>query len=273
MSGSPPPDLAGRPLLYDGSFDGLLCAFVLALRAGCEPAGLAPATSEPTGGRFGAPVVARPDPGEAEGARQGLERRAPGLVARLHHAWLSERPGVDLTLLRLVRAVAAEGPEAMHDWRFLPARTAEQLARRVQREVHRMHAFVRFERRDGDRWVAPIRPEYHVLPLLEEHFAARYPAMRWALLDVRRRLALVHTPVAERAAGAPACHVAPAPAVDAPDAEDEARYQAMWRTYIRAVDIPARRNPALHHRHVPKRYCPYLTEKRPAGAPPPRRPA
>ena len=37
--------------------------------------------------------------------------------------------------------------------------------------------------------------------------------------------------------------------------------QAMWRAYFQAVTIPERRNLALHLRHVPKRYWPYLTEK------------
>ena len=36
----------------------------------------------------------------------------------------------------------------------------------------------------------------------------------------------------------------------------------MWRAYFRAVDIPERKNLRLHLRHVPKRYWPYLTEKR-----------
>ena len=130
-----------------------------------------------------------------------------------------------------------------------------------------MEAFVRFERHEDaagvEHFVAYVRPEHHVLPLLGEHFADRYPVMRWAVVDVHRRLALVHdTPAVERAADAPPTRIVPAHALAAMDeTPDEAAFQAMWQTYFRAVDIQERKNLALHQRHVPRRYWPYLTEK------------
>jgi probable DNA metabolism protein len=193
-----------------------------------------------------------------------LERRigAPG-VETLYHAFLSEASGVEHALLRLVERVLREGAPTLEDLRFSPALATERLAGRVRHEVHRMHAFVRFERRAGERYLAVARPEHNVLPLLEEHFAARYPALRWAIVDVRRRYALVHTPAAEREAGAPATHFAPADGFEVlPEAHDEAAFQDLWQTYYHAVTIPARRNLKLHLRHVPRRYWPYLTEKR-----------
>ena len=130
-----------------------------------------------------------------------------------------------------------------------------------------MEAFVRFERRadaetGAERWAAVARPEYHVLPLLTEHFAARYPTLAWRIVDARRRLALVHTPEPDRQPGELATVIVPADTLDLPDAApDEAAAQAMWRAYFQAVTIPERRNLRLHLRHVPKRYWPYLTEK------------
>ena len=73
----------------------------------------------------------------------------------------------------------------------------------------------------------------------------------------------------DRAAGDSPTRIVPAVTLGLGDeAPDEAAYQRMWRAYFQAVTIPERRNLALHLRHVPKRYWPYLTEKQPTvGSP------
>ena len=252
---------------YDGSFDGFLSVVFEAARRGARRASVSPDEAPPQGGLFGAVVAVETSAAHAARVARGLERRiTAGGVERLYHAFLSEDAGIEHRLLRLIDRVLREGGGALDDLRFPPALAAERLAARVRHEVHRMHAFVRFERRAGERYIAVARPEHNVLPLLEDHFAARYPALRWAIVDVRRRYALVHTPAAEREAGAPATHFTPAESLEAlPEAHDEAGYQDLWQTYYHAVTIPARRNLKLHLRHVPRRYWPYLTEKRAAA--------
>jgi probable DNA metabolism protein len=177
------------------------------------------------------------------------------VVSKLYRAFLSEQPEVEMTLYRLIRRVIERGADVLDDLRDADAFRVMRLAQQVGREVHRMHAFVRFEERSDARYVATVRPDFNVLPLLGEHFAARYPAMRWAIVDVRRRYALVHDDEGTRFASAET--------VDAvPEAEREEAFQRMWQTYFRAVTIPERANPRLHLQHVPRRYWPYLTEKR-----------
>ena len=253
----------------DGSFPGLLSAYAAAYRWGALPATVGRLDEPAPGALFGQTLPVESDAGLAGRVERGLERVKPGLVGRLHRAFLSERPGMEVAILRLIDAAQAGGAAAVEDWTFEPARVVAQWSGRVGREAHRMEAFVRFERRadggaDGgaERWAAVARPEYHVLPLLTEHFSARYPTMAWRIVDARRRLALVHTPEPDRPPGEPATVIAPADTLDLPDAApDEAAAQAMWRAYFQAVTIPERRNLRLHLRHVPKRYWPYLTEK------------
>ena len=263
----------------DGSFPGLLSAYAVAYRHGALPASVGRAGEAVSGALFGETLAVETDPALAGRVERGLERVRPGLVGRLHRAFLSERPGMDVHVLRVVDAAHAGGAGAVEDWTWAPAREVARWSGRVGREAHRMEAFVRFERHaeaasgdgaasDGaaERWAAVARPEYHVLPLLTEHFAARYPTLAWRIVDARRRLALVHTPEPERAPGQPATVIVPADALDLPDqAPDESAYQTMWRAYFQAVTIPERRNLRLHLRHVPKRYWPYLTEKRAGG--------
>lgn len=265
------PDLPVDPALAvetDGSFAALLCALPVCYAEGALPSRVETAGEARSGGLFARTLAVEAVQALATRVEARLEQLAPGLVARLHRAVLSEADGAALDALRLAVCVAARGASAADDWRFGPAYRVARLAQRVSRERHRMEAFVRFERHaagdGGEIYVATVSPEHHVLPLLTAHFADRYPAMRWAIVDARRGLALVHpTPATERAADAPPTQIVPAAAVARPDeAPDEAAFQAMWQAYVRAVDIPERKNLALHQRHVPRRYWPFLTEKR-----------
>ena len=257
----------------DGSFPGLLTAYAVAFRHGALPASARQAGEPVSGALFGDTLRVETEADLADRVERGLERVKPGLTGRMHRAFLSERDGMEVAILRLIDAAQASGAVAVEDWTFEPARVVSQWSGRVGREAHRMEAFVRFERHGdagtAERWVAVARPEYHVLPLLTEHFAARYPTLAWRIVDARRRLALVHTPEPDRQPGQPASTIVPADALDVPDqAPDEAAYQTMWRAYFQAVTIPERRNLRLHLRHVPKRYWPYLTEKQAAEAMP-----
>ncbi|OZC01793.1 TIGR03915 family putative DNA repair protein [Rubricoccus marinus] len=301
---SAPLQLGTATYATDGSFAGLLCAYARAHRAGALPAEVVTAGQAAPGHLFGAPEAVETEAPLASRMEHGLERVKPGLVGKLFRAFLSERAGIEVAILQMIDAVAVDGAEAVGDWTFEPSRQVSRWAQRVGREAHRMEAFVRFERHEegasgewavaektpstplapeapvsagpqslgpspaasgGERWLARVRPEYHVLPVIAEHFALRYPALRWTILDERRRLALVHdTPAADLAPEADATRIVPASSLpDLAPTADERAYQAMWRAYFRAVDIPERRNLKLHLRHVPKRYWPQLTEKQP----------
>ena len=280
MTTSPttPPRPAGPPALpvdphlaveTDGTLAGLLCAYAETYKRSALPASVGLIGEPASGALFGDVLRVETEAAIAGRVERGLERLVPGLVGRIHRAVLGERPGIEVAALRLADAVRAEGAAAADDWTFEPAREVAQWSGRVGREAHRMEAFVRFERYvadDAETWVATARPEYHVLPILHGHFSPRYPTLAWRIVDARRGLALVHTPAPERAEGEPATRIVPAMTLGLGDeAPDEAAYQRMWRAYFQAVTIPERRNLALHLRHVPKRYWPYLTEKQPPG--------
>ena len=127
-----------------------------------------------------------------------------------------------------------------------------------------MHAFVRFQQTPDGMYVGLIEPDFNCLPLIGDHFAARYPAMEWLIYDTRRHYGLhwnQHSKRAEFITLDPAqdgnLRTLSAEMLDAAEPD----YQELWQTYFRAVDIPERQNLKLHLQHVPKRYWKYLTEK------------
>ena len=221
---------------YDGSFAGLLCALVEAYR-GIERTPDAPCpritAAGEAGGLFELPVAVSTDLALAERAEAALERRGGfGTARRVYAAFLAEEPGIENDLLEYVQQVATLGKGA-RDALLVPAvRRVKAAARRTEREVHRMHAFVRFRRSEAGVSAAVIEPVCDVLPLLDDHFVARYPAQAWVIFDARRGYGLRY---ADRALS-----VVTAPP-DADATAQEQLYQKLWRSYYEAVDIPERR--------------------------------
>ena len=138
-----------------------------------------------------------------------------------------------------------------------PRRLAlERTAREVRREIHKMHAFVRFRQLDegdgeGDaevRYVAWFEPVHHIVRAAVPFFARRFAAMRWAILTPAlcvhwNRQGLEFTPGVDRSQAPP------------PDAGE-----ALWLDYYRSIFNPSRVKTAAMLREMPRRYWHNLPE-------------
>ena len=126
-----------------------------------------------------------------------------------------------------------------------------RMARAVQRDIHKMHAFVRFRRLDAgdeERFVAWFEPEHHILRRAAPFFVGRFAAMRWSILTPDGSL---HWNGHELACAAGMSR-AEAPSGDT--------LEDWWRTYYRAVFNPARANAAAMRAEMPKKYWRNLPE-------------
>lgn len=126
-----------------------------------------------------------------------------------------------------------------------------RMEKAVRREVHKMHAFVRFravEHEGETHYVAWFEPEHHVVERGTPFFVDRFPSMRWSILTPQR---CAHWD-GERLA-----FTAGVPRAQAPD---EDRLEALWRTYYASTFNPARLRPAAMRAEMPKRYWKNLPE-------------
>lgn len=140
-----------------------------------------------------------------------------------------------------------------------------KMDRSVNRERHRMKAFIRFQETADGIFYAPIEPDFNVLPLIATFFKNRYADQKWIIYDVKRNYGLFydlerveeikldHNPLVKTGVA-----VLPAEMLQ----EKQELYALLWSDYFKSTNIPARKNMKLHLQHVPKRYWRYLTEKK-----------
>ncbi|MFT3811958.1 MAG: TIGR03915 family putative DNA repair protein [Acidovorax sp.] len=211
-------DLGAGPDLFAGGPAPALPAAMLATLAGPGAAGLALSQAQ------------------LSTLRQACLHRAAGRF-ELCHRWLARaqaRPALRLDALD-------------EDWRAI-----EALARPVAREIHKMHAFVRFRatQRPGapDLHIAWFEPEHHIVRAAAPFFRKRFANMHWAIL----------TPACSAHwDGAALRFGAGARRCDAPPADAG---EALWLTYYASTFNPARLKEQAMLREMPRRYWRNLPE-------------
>lgn len=135
-------------------------------------------------------------------------------------------------------------------------------AKSVEREKHRMEAFIRFQKTGDGLFYTSIDPDFNVLPLISNHFKNRYADQQWIIYDLKRKYGLHYdlNTVEEVTINFSDGAKSPNPSSALMD-EKEELYAILWKDYFKSANIVARKNTKLHLQHVPKRYWKYLTEK------------
>ncbi|GGK26493.1 UdgX family uracil-DNA binding protein [Salinarimonas ramus] len=125
------------------------------------------------------------------------------------------------------------------------------MKRNIGRDIHKMHAFVRFRQVEGaepERYAAWFEPDHHILRAVGPFFRDRFGAMLWS----------IYTPDGsihwdrERLAYGPPGRKEDAPAKDG--------FEDGWRDYYGAIFNPARVNPTAMRAEMPKKYWKNLPE-------------
>jgi DNA polymerase len=120
-------------------------------------------------------------------------------------------------------------------------RRAQALAKEVRRDIHKMHAFVRFRELDG-RFIAFFEPDHHIVRRTASFFVNRFTNMHWSILTPELsihwdRETLSHGPGATRA--------------EAPSGDP---LEETWRTYYSSIFNPARLKVGAMLKEMPKKY-------------------
>jgi len=121
----------------------------------------------------------------------------------------------------------------------------ERLAKEVRRDLHKMHAFVRFREVEDDRgprFVAFFEPDHHIVRHTAGFFVRRFTSMRWSILTPERSIHWDGTSLTE----GPGAVRGDAPAGDP--------VEAVWKTYYASIFNPARVKVKAMTKEMPKKY-------------------
>lgn len=155
-------------------------------------------------------------------------------------------------MYRLAWRTLYENPRLLEDAADPDIRRALQMDATVRRDVHKMHAFVRFREVPAEgaepTFFAWFEPEHEILRRGAGFFVKRFPNMRWTIA----------TPDGSAVWDRSKLDVLEAPAKNAKDTRDS--HEALWRIYYRSICNVARINPAAMQREMPQKYWKNLPE-------------
>ncbi|QJW84995.1 UdgX family uracil-DNA binding protein [Ramlibacter terrae] len=170
-----------------------------------------------------------------------------------HTVVLHREPQRFALLYRLLWRLAHE-PGLRHDPLDGDMIQARHMAQAVRRDIHKMHAFVRFrqvvdgEDADDPLHVAWFEPDHHIVEANAPWFRRRFANMRWAILTPDRCVEWNRRELRFRAGATRA----DAPAADAGE--------QLWLTYYQSIFNPARLKLKMMQKEMPRKYWRNLPE-------------
>jgi probable DNA metabolism protein len=245
--------------VYDGSFDGFLAAAGRALAE--RDARVVPLGAEAADLFAGTVNVATDDDAA------GLLRRRIGSAAGadeldtllLVHS--SADPDRHRLLLSYIRLTLRAGRSIAAEIGRPDVRAVRKIRDRVSLEMSHFLGFVRLRQAGGRLSYAPLAPDADIVGLIGPHFAERFPDQAVILHDTRRGIAFWADGAAR---GLHDMRGLPAGLAQRLETDCDPVIEAAWRSYVRCIANPERRNPRLQRKLMPVRYWGTLVEQ-PAG--------
>src|SRR5690606_29319834 len=159
--------------LTDGSFEGLLCAVYASYR-GPAPAAIVD-RSMYQASLLDVCVEVSADPDIARRVLEGIDNVSDGQAGRLClMIFLSEFADAPLLCVRLAHyLMRVRQPDYLKSYAASVVMRAAQIRKMMDREILRLHPFVRFQQGHHGFWYALVDHCFDVLTLLDYHFVRR----------------------------------------------------------------------------------------------------
>lgn len=213
---------------------------------------------------FGAHIVSENINKAARVIKKLREKITVQAFTNLYKTFLSELTGIENVLFQYVQYVIKSRNSVERNYSNSDVLLVQQTSHKIDREKHRMKAFIRFQKTKDELYYAIVQPDFNVLPLISKHFKERYADQCWLIYDVRRKYGLYYDKeIVSEVNINFAENINDKKLLQTIDDEKEDLYQSLWQVYFNSVNIKARKNMKLHIQHMPKRYWKYLVEKQP----------
>jgi probable DNA metabolism protein len=189
-------------------------------------------------------------PAPAPAAAAGLFSVSRAFV-KLAEAVVCHRDPERFALLYAMLVKLRERADALDDKADPLVHRLETMARAVRRDLHKMHAFLRFrevETDAGPRFVAWFEPDHHIVRAAAGFFVRRFATMRWSILTPELALHWDGETLSE------------GPGASKADAPQGDPVEAVWKTYYASIFNPARVKIGAMLKEMPKKYWKNMPE-------------
>ena len=248
--------------IIDGSLESLLCAVFerferkaanvsLSLQQHFEP------------DAFAETLTIHNDAAKADRVWKGLQKKLDGgWMRKFYCCFLSEKAAAICSLFEFSCYIFSNETGAEKNYGNEHVLAVSQVAKKVEREKHRMEAFIRFKQSSDGIFYCGIDPDFNVIPLIMKHFKDRYADQKWIIYDLKRHYGIFYDlEKVEEVYLSYEDQKKLTSSVKELVNDNEHLYSNLWANYFKSTNIVARKNTKLHTQHVPKRYWKYLTEK------------
>ncbi|WP_271767423.1 TIGR03915 family putative DNA repair protein [Aquimarina algiphila] len=248
-------------IIYDGSFDGFLCSIFMIYEQKISDA-IIRKESDTNNQLFTITEHVITEKHKANRVWKGVKPKTTRKEQQdFFKVFLSEIKGVENTLLNYLRNVFIKKKGGNIDFSNTDILKMSQVSKMVEREKHRMEAFVRFQLTTDSIYTATVEPDFNVLPLIIFHFKDRYADQKWLIYDLKRSYGIYYDLKTVQIITIDDFSRRNTKISPEKLSSSELEFQMLWTTYFNHVNIKSRKNNKLHKQHLPKRYWKYLTEK------------
>jgi len=243
-----------KTVVYDGSFEGFLCAVFDVYEYKINEPEIVPLRKHQPS-MFAGPHFVNHNLRHSNRVWKALEKKLTLTAQKsVYLAFLSEQDGIENKLLQYFQqALAAE--KFMEDDVHNPiAQSVIQAAKKARREKKRTEDFVRFQETKNNLHYALIEPACNVLPLIAKEFRKSYNDRRWMIYDAERRYGFYYN-------GRQVQKVQAKFSQDADSQKDaiaifdegEALYLQLWKKYFKSGTILGKAKTKLYVQPMPAR--------------------
>lgn len=236
---------------YDGSFDGMLCCIFESFTRHETPDMIFPADQPQITLYPVRTIMTQTDQARRveNGIRKKISEESWDMV---RDGFLCALPDKETVLVRFVKLLFRYGKRTAVNYANPTVDILWKALRHLYQEAHLLKGFVRFSDYEGVL-VSVISPKNQALPILAEHFSARFPGERFMIYDQNHKIGFIHT---ERDRQFIEVESLTLPQAGA----EELAFRTLWRNYFHHMAIKERENPVCQRTHLAFRYRPWMTE-------------
>lgn len=239
--------------LYDGSFNGLLCAIFECYKKHELPLSINE-NNHIQQELFCEYNYITTNLNNAEHISNAIsDKISTNFLTELYYAYLSDIKDKELICLKYVIAGFRFGASVNERLSISIVTFIHDAKKRVKNEAHQYLGFIRFQELTGDIFYSEINPKCNILPLIANHFKKRFSNMPWLIHDKERSLCLVYN--------GKSCYITPiesAPMITL--SQNESKYANFWKIFYNTIEIKERQNENCRMTHMPKRFWNNLLE-------------